>query len=557
MPGYPVPEQDLPVAVPAEEFSQAEPASRADTQSQAERHSQDGRSPWLAVFDWPWVALIPAVVTLVVMLYEITRPSFWQDEVSTLADTHRSLPQLFALLGHIDAVHGGYYVFMWFVTHVAGTSELAVRLPSAIAVAFAAGFIALLGKRLVSGPAGLAAGLVFAAIPQVSWYGQNARDYALVTAVATIATYLFVRAVQALPDAPRRTVNRWMIGYGVSLAVLGLLNLYALLLILAHGLMLAAQARRDASAATLSASGAEPARATVRLLVRNWLIAVVVTVVVSSPVLYYGWKERAQVAWIKKPNLHDLTGVEQLVGPGRVFAAALIIVAAGIGLSAYRGRARLRVDWPQPMVALCVSWLVLPPVLLLAVSVTHPVYLFRYIVFCIPAAALLVGTALVALGRVAGTVALILIVVLVVPAQATVRGPQSHGDNLLAVSQFLGAHAHRGDAVLFASFYERKIEVAYPAGFRRLQDISLGESAVAAAAPVALNAPTSVIDTRLATVSRVWLVGRLKAAEPAAPGQAPGSKPVVLPPLQKLGFRLESSRAISNYRVSLYVRSGA
>ena len=509
---------------------------------------------WPAVGSGPWVALIPAVVTFGVTLYEIQRPSFWQDEASTLADTHRTLPQLFALLGHIDAVHGAYYVLMWFVTRVAGTGELAVRFPSAVAMAVAAGGIGLLGKRLVSGRAGLAAGLVFAAIPQVSWYGQNAREYALVTAVATIASYLFVRAVQASPDARRGTMNNWLIGYGVSLAVLGLLNLFALLLIPAHGLMLAALARRDA-AVRVPGAGGSPADVTSRPLARNWLIAALAALVASSPVTFFGWKERGQVAWIKALDVHAITGVEQLVGPGTVLIAVLIIIAAGIVISAARGRTRLRADWPQPLVALCVPWLVLPPALLLAVSVAHPVYLFRYIVFCIPAAALLVGTALAALGRAAGTLALVVIVALVLPAQAAVRGPQSHDDeNLRAVSHFMADHARRGDAVLFASFYERKIAIAYPAGFRTLRDISLGESAVATAEPVASNAPTALISRRLAAVSQVWLISRLRLPEPVPPGAPPGFKQV-LPPLKKLGFRLAYKRAISKYSVSLYVRS--
>jgi mannosyltransferase len=538
-----VPEQELLVTIAPEGPSVAEGRARAT----------DASGPWQAVASEPWVALIPAAVTFIVMLYEISRPSFWQDEASTIADTHRTLPQLFALLGHIDAVHGAYYVFMWFVIRVAGTGELAVRFPSAVAMAVAAGGIGLLGKRLVSGRAGLAAGLVFAAIPQVSWYGQNAREYALVTAVATIASYLLVRAAQASPGARRGTVNRWMIGYGVSLAVLGLLNLFALLLIPAHGLMLATLARRDAAVRAPGAAGS-PADAATRPLARGWLIAVLAALVASSPVVFFGWKERGQVAWIKGLDLHDFLGVERLIGPGTAFTAVLIIIAAGIVISARRGRARLRADWPQPLVALCVPWLVLPPAVLMAVSLAHPVYLFRYIIFCIPAAALLVGTALAALGRAAGAIALIVIVALLLPAQAAAREPQSHGENLRAVSRLLAEHAHRGDAVLFASFYERKIAIAYPAGFRSLRDISLGENAVAVAGPVASNAPTAVITRRLATVSRVWLIGRQRLPEPVPPGAPPGFKQVV-PPLGKLGFKLAYSRTVSKYRVSLYVRS--
>jgi mannosyltransferase len=536
MPGQPVPEQDLQAAISAEDPSPPEAPAAAS-----------GR--WGAVATWPWEALIPAVVTFGVTLFEITRPSFWQDEASTLADTHRTLPQLFALLGHIDAVHGAYYVLMWFVTRAAGTGEFAVRFPSALAMAVAAGGIGLLGTRLVSRRAGLAAGLVFAAVPQVSWYGQNAREYAMVAAVATIASYLFVRAVQAEEDARGGRVNRWMVGYGVSLAVLGLLNLFALLLIPAHAMALAARARRDAA-------GESPAEAPTRPLVRSWLIAVVAALVVCSPVVVFGWQERGQVAWIKALDLKDIVGLEQLIGPGMVLAAALIIIAAGIAVSATRGRTRLRADWPQRLVVLCVPWLVLPPAVLVAASVAHPVYLFRYVVFCIPAAALLIGTALAALGRAAGTLALVVVVALALPAQAAVRGPQSHeGENLRAVSQFLADHAHRGDSVLFASFYERKIEIAYPAGFRQLRDIGLGESAIAANEAVASNASTAVISKRLATVSRVWLVRRLHLPEPVQAGAPPGFKQA-LPPLGQLGFKLVLSKAISKYQVLLYVRSG-
>ncbi|HUB38312.1 MAG TPA: glycosyltransferase family 39 protein [Streptosporangiaceae bacterium] len=550
-----MPEQDLQAAMNAEGGSPPE----ARVPATGRRGDQAG---------WPWEALIPAVVTFEVTLFEITRPSFWQDEATTLADTERTLPQLFALLGRTDAVHGTYYVLMWFVIRVAGTGEFAVRFPSAVAMAVAAGGIGLLGKRLVSRRAGLAAGLVFAVIPQVSFYGQNAREYAMVAAVATIASYLFVRAVQAPEDAravqatqnaravqaPRHArgaqarqnarrdrVNRWLVGYGISLAVLGLLNLFALLLIPAHALALAARARRDAA-------GEPPADAAAHLLVRSWLMAVVAALVVCSPVVFFGWRQRGQIGWLKAADLGDVIRLEKLIGPGTVLAAALIIIAAGIVVSATRGRTRLRADWPQRLVVLCVPWLVLPPAVLLAVSVAYPVYVFRYVVFCIPAAALLVGTALAALGRAAGTLALIVVVALALPAQAAVRGPASHGENLRAISQYLAEHAHRGDSVLFASFYERKIEIAYPAGFRKLRDISFGESAITTNRAVAPNAPTAVISQRLATVSRVWLVRRLRRREP-------GHRQV-LPPLVQLGFKLVLSKAISKYQVLLWVRTG-
>ena len=65
-------------------------------------------------------------------------PSLWGDETVSIMSAERSLPSLFSALGHIDAVHGGYYLFLHGWIGLFGASELSVRLPSAIAVGFAA-----------------------------------------------------------------------------------------------------------------------------------------------------------------------------------------------------------------------------------------------------------------------------------------------------------------------------------------------------------------------------------------------------------------------------------
>jgi mannosyltransferase len=137
------------------------------------------------------------LITLAVMLWRIGVPSFWRDEAATLSATHRSLPDLFRLLANQDAVHGGYYLLMWCVVRLGGSGALAARLPSALAMAAAAGLVTVLGRRLVSARAGMAAGLVFAVLPPVSWFGQDARPFATETALACAASYLFVR-----PPAP-------------------------------------------------------------------------------------------------------------------------------------------------------------------------------------------------------------------------------------------------------------------------------------------------------------------------------------------------------------------
>ena len=179
--------------------------------------------------DWPLIA-VPAV-TLAVMLWGIGTSSYWGDEADTVSAVSRSLPQLARLLGHIDAVHGLYYLMVWPVVRLGGTSELVTRLPSAVAMAAAAAGVTAIARRLISRRAGLCAGLVFAVLPTVSHQAHNARPYALITAAAVLASYLLIRVA----DDPRPS---WLAAYALSLTLVGYLQLFGLLLVPAHAVAL-------------------------------------------------------------------------------------------------------------------------------------------------------------------------------------------------------------------------------------------------------------------------------------------------------------------------------
>jgi mannosyltransferase len=426
------------------------------------------------------------------MLFEIQRPSLWRDEGATLAAVHRSLPQMFRMLGYQDAVHGAYYLFMWPWVRVFGSGAVALRFPSAVAMAVAAAFITLIGRRLVSPGAGLAAGLVFAVLPPVSRYGQEARSYAMVAALATVASYLLVRALAAGPD--RR--GRWLAGYGVALTGLGLANVFGLLLILAHLPLLLLTLRRADGPAGEAGEG--------RKLLGGWLAAVAAACIVVSPVMVLAWAQRHEEVWIKPVSAKAFTGLAGLVAGTRPALVAGVILLCAVVASAARGRAALRAAWPSALLALAVPWLVLPPVLLLAASLLHPVYVFRYVVFCIPAAALLAGTALAALGRWLGVIGLILIALAGLPGQQHARAVAGHSENLRQLSHLLIVHARPGDAVIFAGRNDREFQAAYPAGYRDLRDVGLGQTAISAGHLLAIDAPAAVVRARLATVTRLW-----------------------------------------------------
>jgi mannosyltransferase len=505
-----------------------------------------GRTGAIAQRDRPdpgpaWLPLVPALVTLLVGLYKITGPSFTRDESATLAAVHRSFPQLVSMLGHVDVVHGAYYALIWVVVRIGGSGELALRLPSAIAMAVAAAMVTLLGRRLVSSWAGLAAGLTFAFLPQVSWFAQNAREGAVLTALACVASYCLLRALQTgalQQDAPR---GRWLVGYGVTLVALGLTNLFGLLLVVAHAVTLA-WSRREYRVD--------------RGFVLRWAAAVVVTVILVSPVAVVGYGQLHQIHWIKPPSLYALLSVERLIGDTIPSLIVLVIVACAVAVSTGLVSTRLvgtgadgpgqQAHWPAGLLSMALPWLLLPPAILLTASVIHPVYIFRYIVYCIPAAALLIGAALAALGRYAGPVALVVIVLAGLHSQLDERRVDGHDVNIRRADHLVARHERPGDALLNISAQagprkgsgERTLEGAYPYGLARLRDISAGASPEQSATLGGTYASAAVIRQRLSHVTRLWVV------EWTTP------KPV--PILDGLGFRLIHTWDVTGLWLRLY-----
>src|SRR5688572_8806496 len=90
------------------------------------------------------VPAFAAAATLVIALLGINGPSFWLDEAATISMAGRSLPDLERAVHRLDLVHLAYYLIMKPWVALFGDGELALRAPSAVAMAAgAAGVVAL------------------------------------------------------------------------------------------------------------------------------------------------------------------------------------------------------------------------------------------------------------------------------------------------------------------------------------------------------------------------------------------------------------------------------
>jgi mannosyltransferase len=289
-------------------------------------------------------------------------------------------------------------------------------------------------------------------------------------------------------------------------------NIFSLLLIPAHGITVALTAGRRGHR-----GGALP-------LLRGWATATAGAVALVSPLIAAGFRQRGQIGWIKPLNAATAGTVTNLAGPRALFLVMITIVATAVIIRAAAGRRGFRSSWPPGLPALSLPWLLFPPAVLLGASLLQPVYTFRYILFCIPAVALLAGAALAALGRAAGAVALALILLVGLPGQIGERGADGHGDNIRGIDRIVAAGERPGDGVYYVENGARTFAFSYPYGLSQVKDVALNGSPVTANRLIGRDASGPPLRRDLSGPHRLWVVTV--------------KKQVPWPMLRQLGFRV-------------------
>jgi mannosyltransferase len=154
-------------------------------------------------FAWP-SALIPGAA-LAVFAWGLTGPGPWRDEVVTVEVSTRPWTGILAVVREVDLVHAAYYALVHLVAGaLPGVAPLvAARGISAVAMATTVWALIRLTARLARlGPArprsvvvASAAGAILALSAGASRYAQEARPFALATALATCATLALATAM--------------------------------------------------------------------------------------------------------------------------------------------------------------------------------------------------------------------------------------------------------------------------------------------------------------------------------------------------------------------------
>jgi mannosyltransferase len=449
------------------------PSPREETQT-----ADASGSPYRRTGLWLW----PLVLTLAVTCYELTSPVLGRDELVTWDMVNRGTGQILATLQNVDAVHGTYYLLMHLWVGIFGDSVFSMRIPSALAAAGAAAVVSLIGRRLFGYRAGILAGILFALVPAVSRYGEEARSYALVIFAVSVATLLLLRV---LDNA--RSPWRWAV-YALALTYVGLLHLIALSVVLAHLCLLVAHVRQNLDRSPW------------------WKYALALTAVAAcvSPVVLLGQSQaERQLYWVPEPGIWDIPPLVTEVFASILCAGALITLAC-LARSSRKG----------PLL-LCGTWALLPPVLVWLASHGEVSYWRNvYLLFTLPAWVLLAGAGLAAVSRSrkADAAFLVALAVLALPDQGRVREPLAHDVGFAPVDYAAAADMVKrgyqpGDAVVYDRFHTWKLDTGvqyYLPRDLKLRDVFL------AGTPAAINqiyaAECPVPAQCLKGERRIWLL---------------------------------------------------
>lgn len=124
--------------------------------------------------------------------------SFWLDEAVTVSLMRLDLADMLAAIPDSESTPPLYYVLAWLWTRLFGTGEVGLRSLSALAGVLTVPAAYAAGHALLSRRAGLPAAALVAVNPFLVWYGQEARAYALLVLLGTVALWAAARGRPAL-----------------------------------------------------------------------------------------------------------------------------------------------------------------------------------------------------------------------------------------------------------------------------------------------------------------------------------------------------------------------
>jgi len=348
--------------------------------------------------------------------------SIWLDEASSVDYALRGPLAGMTQILTSDPNMSLYYALLGAWVKLAGSSEIAIRIPSAVCAALTAPLVYLLGARLLGRSTGLLAGMLFALNAFIVHYGQTARAYALVTFLVTAATWLFVAEL----DRPSRLTR---FAYVVTGALAFYAHLFAGLALVAH--LVALLVIRGRSAFTRDTA----------------FVAGSLAVLCAPMVFLVARVGDVNYTWIPQP------GLATVLATFFEFAGASVLLFFVVVALVIQGAVALARERDRVPAAVLLAWLLVPVAVAFVLSQVKPLYQVRYFIGSVPAFMLIAAEGLKRLrGRFVGATGTLAVLGLSVAAVGNWYREESREDWRAAVN-WITPLVHQGDGIVFMPPY--------------------------------------------------------------------------------------------------------
>jgi len=378
-----------------------------------------------------WIALLLVLVAgIAVRVKCLACKPFWFDECFSVEVARIDWRNFLHLMWWREANMSLYYLLLRIWLHF-GQSPFFIRSLSVVISAASLFAIYWLARLLYDRRVALGAAALLAVNAYDVRYAQEARSYALFVLLATLSSGCLVAWLRQ----PTRRNRR---GYVIAsiLAVYG--HFYALLLLAAHWSVWR-WARRP--------GGQENAADSARALRRAWITIGIAVL----PLLVFVAKTGAgPIHWIQRPGISDLLQFSIYLTDGVpiVYLAACLLALVPLKKDVLAPSR----NWEAWRVHFLFVWLLFPLVLTVLLSFARPVFLPRYMIFCLPALLILAAAGLANV-RPAWLSAAFLCLTLVVSARMVpfVYGHDfdTERDASGMATNFILDHTQAGDAIIF------------------------------------------------------------------------------------------------------------
>ncbi len=359
---------------------------------------------------------------------------FWFDEAFSAEVARLDWPNFVHLLWWREANMSLYYVLlrMWMgLVPVQRQSEFFIRSLSVLIAAATVPAVYWLGRMLYGRRVALIAAALLTFNAFHVRYAQEARGYALFVLLATLSSGFLVAEV-------RERSRRHRIGYVLCSVLAVYAHFYALLLLAAHWLALR----------WLEEGGREALSAHMR---RVWITIGVAVL----PLLVFVAKTGAgPIKWIRRPGLRDLLEFSEHLAGSFSWPLAAVFAVAGMAAIVPLGK-RLwarHATWDAWRCQFLLVWLFFPIALTVVLSFARPVFLARYMIFCLPALVILVAAGLAGI-RQSWLLAVVVCGVLLLGWQGVsfvyAHDFDNERDASGAAADFILDHTQPGDGVVF------------------------------------------------------------------------------------------------------------